>query len=167
MKFYKVYQHQDGRTEAVKQGWSWPGFLFGMIWALCKKLWAVAGIIFAICLVIGVVSFMLEPNPYDYASTYQYYDAMRSVQIWDIVTNIISLGIAVFLGVKGNSLRETNLISRGYTFIGSVTAVNPDMAIAEAIKQAQQSNQNPNPQNFSFSNKKDDSNNNGGNNIVV
>ena len=39
MKQYKVYKHPSGSTEAVKQGWSWPGFFFGFIWAMVKKMW--------------------------------------------------------------------------------------------------------------------------------
>ncbi|WP_226912943.1 hypothetical protein [Halomonas sp. 3D7M] len=37
MKEFKIYMHPAGMHEAVKQGWSWPGFFFGPIWALVKK----------------------------------------------------------------------------------------------------------------------------------
>jgi len=38
MKIYEVYQHPVKGYAAVKIGFSWPGFFFGIIWALIKKL---------------------------------------------------------------------------------------------------------------------------------
>ncbi len=29
MNTFKIYKINEGRQEAVKQGWSWPGFFFG------------------------------------------------------------------------------------------------------------------------------------------
>ncbi len=29
MKEFKIFHYPEGRQEAVKQGWSWPGFFFG------------------------------------------------------------------------------------------------------------------------------------------
>lgn len=37
MKTYKIFKNPTGQYEAVKQGWSWPAFLFGGIWACVKK----------------------------------------------------------------------------------------------------------------------------------
>jgi hypothetical protein len=39
MKTFKIYEPPTGECEAVKQGWSWPAFFFGPIWALVKTLW--------------------------------------------------------------------------------------------------------------------------------
>ena len=37
MKTYKIFKNPTGQYEAVKQGWSWPAFFFGGIWACVKK----------------------------------------------------------------------------------------------------------------------------------
>ena len=42
MKAFAVYQHPTHGFEAVKRGFSWPAFFFGVIWMLIKKLWLLA-----------------------------------------------------------------------------------------------------------------------------
>ena len=37
MKQYKIFENSLGTIEIVKQGWSWPAFFFGFIWAFTKK----------------------------------------------------------------------------------------------------------------------------------
>lgn len=129
MKNYNVYKHADGKVEAVKQGWSWPGFLFGAIWALVKKLWSVAAILIGIAVLINIISVMMMPSSYDY------YEQSSSAAAFGLFGNLLQLGIAIFLGVKGNSLREANLTKRGYAFVANINANNPDEAISLALKQ--------------------------------
>jgi len=126
MKNYKVFKHPDGRIEAVKQGWSWPGFFFGLIWALIKKLWLVAGVLILIAIVSAIISEVASPDTYNYDSS--------STILSGLFSNAITLIVAIVIGMKGNSFRENNLISRGYEFIGNATADNPDMALAEVQK---------------------------------
>ena len=38
MKQYKIYT-KGGHRHAVKQGWSWPAFLFVFIWAMARNMW--------------------------------------------------------------------------------------------------------------------------------
>lgn len=125
MKIYKVFQHPDGRIEAIKQGWSWPAFFFGIIWAIVKKLWGLAGILFLVAVILSIISFALEPaNP-------SYYSPMQTQSVGlEIVFNIISLIIAIILGQIGNKLRENNLTKRGYQLLNTIEAENPDQAIA-------------------------------------
>lgn len=131
MKNYNIYKHSDGKIEAVKQGWSWPAFFFGAIWALIKQLWMVAGLILAYAIISSIIIQSVTP-PYDY---YEYGggDSSQAFLLQNI-SMLIQLGIAVYLGVKGNSLREANLIKRGYECIGNINAVNPDSAISDALK---------------------------------
>lgn len=139
MKNYKVFKHQDGRIEAVKQGWSWPGFFFGLIWALVKKLWALAGILIILAIASGIIFAILTPNPHNYTSYYAYNDAMKTAEIWALITNILTIVIAIVLGLKGNLFRENDLLKKGYELIGTVEAPNPDIAVIEA-KKAETSN---------------------------
>ena len=57
MKRYKIYKSPLGMIEAVKTGWSWPGFFFTLIWLLVKKLYVTAGMVFLIAIIIGFVEF--------------------------------------------------------------------------------------------------------------
>ena len=131
MKNYNIYKHPDGKIEAVKQGWSWPAFFFGGIWALIKQLWMVAGLIFAYAIISSIIIKSVTPS-YDY---YEYGgEDLSQAFLLQSISLLIQLGIAIFLGVKGNSLREANLIKRGYECIGNINAVNPDSAISDALK---------------------------------
>lgn len=129
MKNYNVYKHSDGKIEAVKKGWSWPGFFFSGIWALIKQLWVVAGLIFGFAIVSNYITMMFEPL--------NYYDEEEvMIYLWlSFIFTAIQLAIAVYLGAKGNELREANLLKRGYSLLTNVNAENPDQAINLAIKQ--------------------------------
>lgn len=131
MKNYNIYKHSDGKIEAVKQGWSWPAFFFSWIWALIKQLWMVAVLIIAYAIISSIVIQLMTPS-YDY---YEYGgEDLSQAFLLKSISLLIQLGIAIFLGVKGNSLREANLIKRGYECIGNINAVNPDSAISDALK---------------------------------
>lgn len=113
MKEFKIYQYPEGRHEAVKQGWSWPGFFFGPIWTLVKKMWGLgAGLLVA---VIVLAMFPVE-------------------SAIGLLATLISLGIYVACGINGNRWREKHLSSRGYEHLDTVSASNPDGAIAIFIK---------------------------------
>lgn len=112
MKKYKIFIHPSGATEAVKQGWSWPAFLFSFVWAMVKKMWA-----------IGIGLFILSVIFISMVGTGA-----------DLLINIISIIVSVVFGMYGNSWREKNLESRDFEIKGTVTAANPEEAIALLIK---------------------------------
>ncbi|MDP2958539.1 MAG: DUF2628 domain-containing protein [Longimicrobiales bacterium] len=123
MRQFKIYSNALGAYEAVKQGWSWPAFFFGPIWALAKRMWAlgfgVLGILFvvsyAIFLAVGVVD-------------------------EDLLQGMLGMvGIGVFVlpiifGAMGNKLRRTHLTSRGFGLQVIATAANGEDAIALHMK---------------------------------
>jgi hypothetical protein len=122
MKEYKIFEHPDGKVEVVKQGWSWPGFLFAFFWLLAKRMWIPAGIIFASFLLIvfigGVAGGAIE-------------------KALDEILSIANIMIMVVFGIKGNNLREKNLLSRGFDFRTTLTASNHDGAVAIYLKERQ------------------------------
>ncbi|RKS86025.1 uncharacterized protein DUF2628 [Orbus hercynius] len=139
MKNYKLFKHDDGRIEAVKQGWSWPGFVLeifglGFIWGLVKKLWFVAILLIIFRIALFIISDSVSPDMDGYTSSYQYQNALNTALMWSIVFFIVQLAVAIVIGVQGNSLREKNLISKGYELVGTAEALNPDMAIFEMKK---------------------------------
>jgi len=122
MKEYKIFEHQDGKVDVVKQGWSWPAFVFTFFWLLVKRMWVLAGIIFASFLIIvfigGVAGGAIEKS-------------------LDEILSIANIMIMVVFGLKGNNLREKNLLSRGFDFRTTLTASNHDGAVAIYLKERQ------------------------------
>jgi hypothetical protein len=109
MKQYKVYKHPSGAIEAVKQGWSWPAFLFSFIWAIVKKMWAIGiGLLVLSLIFISMVG----------AGA-------------DLLINIVSVMVSIVFGIYGNYWWEKNLESRGYEMKKTITAANPGDAIAQ------------------------------------
>jgi len=126
MKQFKIYANPQGTYEAVKQGWSWPAFFFGFIWALVKKMWALGFGVLAVFFVLGFIGGAAGG------------DLEQGI---DALTSIGGLVLAIVFGVNGNKWRESNLTSRGYDFKDTVTAANGEGAIALYVK-ASSGNQN-------------------------
>ncbi len=113
MKAYKVFEHPTGNHEAVKLGWSWPGFFFTCIWAFVKKLWGIGIGLLVGCVIWGVVD-----------------TALNADSDTQVVSHIIGVIVSIVFGYQGNAWRAKNLASRGYKEVGTVDARNPDEAIA-------------------------------------
>ncbi|WP_296117595.1 DUF2628 domain-containing protein [uncultured Neisseria sp.] len=117
MKIYKIFKNPAGQYEAVKQGWSWPAFFFGGIWACVKKIWDLG-----ITLIIWSIILQFT---------------VRDLSVAHLLF-MISLIIKIILGGYGNSLREKNLINRGYQYQEDakvIFAQNPQAAVAQYISE--------------------------------
>ena len=116
MKHYKIFEHPDGKIEAVKLGWSWPAFFFDCLWALFKKMWWLGGGIFA---------------------TFVLLEALLSMEDEGLNLNklVIIIVLRVIFGLNGNRWRENKLQSRGYRYKGTKTAANPEGATALYLQQ--------------------------------
>jgi hypothetical protein len=119
MKQYKIFKHPSGTSEAIKQGWSWPAFFFSYIWAMVKKQWALGVTALIAVLMFGFVV-----------------GAAGGDEGGDALINIVSIIINIVFGINGNLWREKNLISRGYELMDTVTAANPEGAVALYLKAA-------------------------------
>lgn len=117
MKQYKVYKHPSGSTEAVKQGWSWPGFFFSAFWAMVKRMWGLGVGVLIGFLLLGV-----------------FIGAAIGGSDADALVNFAALWTNIVFGVNGNSWREKNLVSRGFEQLDTVTAANSEGAIALYLK---------------------------------
>jgi hypothetical protein len=91
MKEYKIYEHPNGKTEAVKQGWSWPGFFLQYVGAFYTRLWLTG---FVLLFIFLFLKFFKQSSV-------------------DFVGGII---LGVLTGFIGNQLREKNLIRRGFEY---------------------------------------------------
>lgn len=119
MNNYKVFRHPSGRTEAVKQGWSWPASLFSYFWAPFKSLWllGLGGLVATVAL--GYLAAAVS-------------NASQAASFMNLVLTVVS----VVFGVKGNAWREANLIRRGYASAGEFTAEDAKGAVANYTKTA-------------------------------
>ena len=109
MKRYKIYKSPLGMIEAVKKGWSWPGFFFSLIWLLVKKIYVTAGIIWFIAIVIVLIEVETGGT---------------------VLSTFYNLSIGVIVGLGGNQWRIKNLVSRGFIFKTTVRAKTPEGALA-------------------------------------
>lgn len=117
MKQFKIFKHPSGAVEAVKQGWSWPAFFGGVLWAAAKRLWVIGFGVLSAFLVIG---FLVANTASD--------------QWGDAIVNGLGATANLIFGVHGNGWREWNLISRGFELKKTVTAANPREAIDLYLK---------------------------------
>ena len=105
---YHIYRRNESDLEAVKDGWSWPGFLFTTLWLLVKRLWLYAILVFLITILFNEITF-----------------SIYSIEI----NKLAPLVINILIGQYGNSLCINRLKKLGYTFSGSVLAKTPEEAI--------------------------------------
>lgn len=92
----------------VKEGFCWPAFLFGALWALWNRLWLVAGVL--ICIEAGVNL------------------ALPKIGLDEYSTALIGLGLALLAGYLGNEARRWTLFRRGFLEVGVVTGETMDGA---------------------------------------
>ena len=119
MKEYKIYANPQSNYEAVKQGWSWPAFFFSFIWAMVKRMWGIGAGIFIGVFVFGFIVGASGAGPGG-----------------DALINLVSIIINIIFGINGNKWRETNLPARGYELKDTVSAANPEGAVALYIKES-------------------------------
>ncbi len=131
---YRIYVNPQGEYKAVKTGWSWTAFFFTGIWALVNKMW-----------VLGI--------------------AFTTMEIFTVVSTagfgtVLNLFWSVVLGYKGNKLLRDHLLRSGYDLVGVSHKTTADGAIAEYLKNTQDSgassnSEKNNPTETSTSNTKD------------
>lgn len=124
MTTYKIFASPLRKHEAVKQGWSWPGFFFNIIWALVKRMWALGITLSIVFFLLGWIEWAIEVQSGEEAAL-----GMRAITI------ILSFIMAIVFGINGNRWREKNLLSRGFEHKDTLNADNPEAAIALWIKE--------------------------------
>src|SRR5690349_18286742 len=92
---FDIFKNSAGQFQAVKHGFSWPGFFFHWIWALVSRLWLI-GIIFLV-LDLALTLLWLE---------------LSSRIVFVVVLG--RLAIHTTVGLKGNSWKAHALENRGY-----------------------------------------------------
>ncbi|MCA9443490.1 MAG: signal peptidase I, partial [Candidatus Omnitrophica bacterium] len=118
MKIYQVFEHPEYGRKAVKEGFSWPAFFFGFLWALSKKLWLLALTYFLLKISFRVLLPILF-GPYSNASE-------RGFLLF-----VLAL-FPVVLGFYGNHWVGARLVRKGYSMKGRLNASNRRDAIEKS-----------------------------------
>ena len=89
-KNFIVYKNSKNTVELIKVGWSWFAFLFSGLWLVYKGLYLKAVEIFIFSTLILLLGLPEQIIP------------------------LISTGIGVYIGARGNSLYKEHLENNGY-----------------------------------------------------
>lgn len=121
MKSFNVYHHYNlSKFAAVKNGYSWTGFFFGLFWMVWNRLFLQAGILLLALFCLSLLQELIYLT--------EGYNASVSF-------NIINLGIMIFIGYRGNEWKRINLVKRGYNLaLENVQTDNKDLAISAVSK---------------------------------
>ncbi len=114
MKRFRVYYHPAHGHEAVKQGFSWPALFFGVFWALFKRLWNIAAILFVVQLILHMLDLQTQHS-----------GSLTMALL------ILACSLAVWLlpAFKGNIWREKSLLRKGYSLVSELDAPSAREAI--------------------------------------
>jgi len=113
MKTFKVLRHTVFGYQAVKVGFSWPGFLFSVIWLLMKKLWWNAAIVISSVVILTFIELSFD-------------NAHTSFMVF-----LVEIGVYVLVGVNGNEWYSARLQADGYELKDTLEAKTPHEAIGK------------------------------------
>ena len=116
MKTFKVFKHPTLGYRAVKVGFSWPGFLFSVIWLLIKKFGGHALIVISSIILLTLIEMFFD-------------NTQTSVMVL-----LLEFGVYIFVGVNCNEWRVTNLQERGFKLIDTLQADTCNAAIGKISK---------------------------------
>jgi hypothetical protein len=118
MKQFKIFVNSEGKTEAVKIGWSWPAFFFNIIWVLVKKMYLLGIVLLAAIIAFGLVLGLV-----------------LGLVIGDVIIMFLNIVVSIIFGAYGNRWRETNLQERGFELKDTVSATTPENAMSLYLKE--------------------------------
>ncbi|MDE2584149.1 MAG: DUF2628 domain-containing protein [Betaproteobacteria bacterium] len=124
MSKYRVYKHPDGRIEAVKDGFSITGTIFGGFWLLWHKMWLFG----TIAIVIGFGVYAAFPSPEGYIFGVPYGHRFG-------LSDVLNFFGMLIIGLMGNGWRMDSLKGRGFDYVFDTQADNPDGAKAAYLRE--------------------------------
>ena len=87
---FQLYKDPSNTVELVQTGISWTAFFFSGLWLLYKGMYVTAMQIFVFCILILLIGIPEQMIP------------------------LVSSGIGIFLGIRGNFLYSKHLENNGY-----------------------------------------------------
>ena len=101
---HSVYEHPDGRREIIKNGFSWPAFVFGPLWA-----WRRGMFLLGFALLALELSLQLIPEIF--------IDFMAEAGI--VVHLVLTVGVLIWIGAQGNAWLRRSVLNRGFTLVSA------------------------------------------------
>ena len=119
MRTYSVHIRRHGLdcdrdVVVVKEGFSWPAFLFNIFWALWHCHWLAAVALFVIPLGIAIITNLIGLAP--------------------VGQTVLSMGWSVIVGMLANDVRRYYLDHDGFVEDGIATGTTPDDALYDYLR---------------------------------
>ncbi len=113
MRVYTAHRRDAGLFEPpdlvlVKEGFCWPAFLFGFLWALWHRMWLTALLLFLAEALLAVVA--------------------AALGLATMAQIALSAGFMLFVGFGANDWRRRSLRRRGFEEGPVLVAEGPDAA---------------------------------------
>lgn len=116
MKTFAIY-HNPKPYEAVKNGFSWPGFFLNWMWAVWKHMAAIALLLFIAILGTSALRAYFEEHGQGALA---------------LLCSMGTLAAALLAGFRGNVWRKKALVKRGYELTETLPAESPEDAISRS-----------------------------------
>ena len=98
-------EERADQTVFVKDGFSWPGLFFSVLWLLIKRLWLGLLIFIPIAAAAGLAGALLPLS--------------------ENAGGLLGLLPGIYIGLEGNDMIRRKLAKRGFVQVGSVVAKTP------------------------------------------
>jgi hypothetical protein len=119
MRIYTVHLTAgEAPTDAllIKEGFSWPAFIFSALWALWHRMWWVALILVGLMVGLGLL--------------------MELAGLDEAVQGAASFGLAVIIGGMANDFRRSHLARRGFSERAVIAAGDREAALYRYLEVA-------------------------------
>lgn len=128
MKIYSIYADKKGNYQVVKRGWSWPAFLFNVIWAINNNVHktSTCRLTFLGYIIISFIILLLLPVQSNMSLFFE---------LLITYTSYLLLALALIMGANGNQWIRTSLLQRGYAYQEIILADNQTDALVLYIKE--------------------------------
>ena len=93
-----------------------------MVWLLVKKIWLLGLVVCLSYVILAVIDLSFADQ------------SERAGTVIKFISFLMQVLIGVILGVTGYTLREKNLLSRGYEFKRTLAANNQESALSRYLK---------------------------------
>lgn len=101
---HSVYAHPDGRREIIKDGFSWPAFILGPIWAWRRGMISLGFGLLGLHLSLQLIPMI-------------FIDFMAEGGI--LLDLIVSGSVLIWIGGRGNTWLRRSVLDRGFTLVSA------------------------------------------------
>ena len=96
---HSVYEHADGRREVIKNGFSWPAFFFGPLWAWRKGMGSLGFVLLAVALLLQTMPLL-------------FIESIGEAGI--VLYPLVTVSVVTWIGGQGNAWLRKSALNRGF-----------------------------------------------------